>query len=185
MNEIGNVAEVVNAVATTVGSLAVVITAVFGLSQIRQLVKARHLDATVEISREWRNLASERHFVLNELRNVEAMRLKQFSNIPPDIEQKIVKLYGFFESLGVLIDHGIIEKDILFDLIGWSCVRSWEYSKPLLLHWRDERSKHLYENFQLLANMCQRWLEEHDPKWEEMDERLSEHGFTRRRVPGI
>ncbi len=75
--------------------------------------------------------------------------MKQY---PPGTEGsgKVMAVCGFFETLGTLWKHGLLNEELIFDWIAVSAI--WERIKNIPLGWRkDAGNPRLYENFEALA----------------------------------
>ncbi len=63
---------------------------------------------------------------------------------------KVAKVCNYFETLGTLWKHGLLNEDLLFDWLAISMV--WERVKNIPLGLRqDSGNPRLYENFEALA----------------------------------
>jgi hypothetical protein len=72
---------------------------------------------------------------------------------PPGSEGnlKATKVCSFFETLGTLYKHGLLNEDLLFDWMAVSMV--WDRVKGYALGVREQRGNlRLYENFEAMAN---------------------------------
>ena len=65
-----------------------------------------------------------------------------------------ISVCGFFELSGVLIEHGMIEEDLYFDM--FNPTPFWEKAKKTVRGMRNKRP-HIYENFELLNKKRERW----------------------------
>jgi hypothetical protein len=63
---------------------------------------------------------------------------------------------GFFELSGVLIEHGMIEEDLYFDM--FNPTPFWEKAEKTVRGMRNKRP-HIYENFELLNKKRVNWRE--------------------------
>ena len=66
-----------------------------------------------------------------------------------------------FETLGGYVKHGIVSADIVCDLWGDPVIGFWESMAPAIVIMRRSRGDALYENFEMLACLSQRWTERH------------------------
>lgn len=66
---------------------------------------------------------------------------------------------GFFELSGALLKRGIIDRELFFDLFNPSPY--WKRAKRIVQGMRKERP-HMYENFEVLANMRGEWVRSRD-----------------------
>lgn len=74
------------------------------------------------------------------------------------------EIFGWFELVGGLVEHGLVNEDLLFDVI--PPIRMfWEPLKPVIYGERAEmKEPRIGENFELLYERHKRWLESHPPK---------------------
>lgn len=68
---------------------------------------------------------------------------------------------NFFESMGNFVKNGIIDKQIVCDV--WSAIilRSWRALAPILAYYRRDTADMLWENFEYLAVLAQRYIDTH------------------------
>jgi hypothetical protein len=65
-----------------------------------------------------------------------------------------IAICGFFELSGTLINHGLINLDIYFDIFNPSPF--WHKAKPIIDGMREIRP-HIYENFEALNEKRKNW----------------------------
>src|ERR687883_2156341 len=58
-----------------------------------------------------------------------------------------IAVCGFFELSGVLVNHGLIDQNLYFDI--FNPTPFWNKAKPIIEGMRDKRP-HIYENFESL-----------------------------------
>jgi hypothetical protein len=68
---------------------------------------------------------------------------------------------NFFESMGVFVKNGIIDKDIACDVWSGVVLRNWEALAPIVEFLRGRTSEALWENFEYLAVLASQFLVEH------------------------
>jgi hypothetical protein len=77
---------------------------------------------------------------------------------PPGSEGclKANKVLGYFETLGTLYKHGLLNEDLLFDWVAVSMV--WDKIKDIALGMRQETGEpRLHENFEAMARTNAEW----------------------------
>ncbi len=77
----------------------------------------------------------------------------KYSNSPVE-RSHFIAVCGFFELSGVLMNHGLIDPDLYFDIFNPSPF--WHKAKPIVNGMREKRP-HIYENFEILNNKRQNW----------------------------
>ncbi len=71
---------------------------------------------------------------------------------------KAAKICGYFETLGVLYKHGLINEDLLFDWV--AVVPAWDRIKSFPLGVRERSgNSQLYRNFEALAEAQRKWYD--------------------------
>jgi hypothetical protein len=66
-----------------------------------------------------------------------------------------------FETMGGYVKHGIVRAEIVCDLWSPPIIRMWKQLAPAIVIMRRTRGDSLYENFEMLAALCQRWIASH------------------------
>ncbi len=70
-----------------------------------------------------------------------------------------IAVCSFFELSGVLMNHGLIDIDLYFDIFNPSPF--WHKAKPIVEGMREKRP-HIYENFEILNNKRSIWTKKRD-----------------------
>jgi Domain of unknown function (DUF4760) len=74
-----------------------------------------------------------------------------------------VAVCGFFELSGVLVNHGLIDQDLYFDI--FNPTPFWNKVKPIIEGMRNKRSDpYYYENFESLNSKRLSWKKERSIK---------------------
>lgn len=68
----------------------------------------------------------------------------------------VTYILGFFETIAVLITHGLFSEDVFFD-IGWGFGQYWTKVAPVMEGWRNAVSPNLWENIRWLADRSDEW----------------------------
>ncbi len=67
-----------------------------------------------------------------------------------------IAVCGFFELSGVLVNHGLIDQNLYFDI--FNPTPFWNKAKPIIEGMRSKRSdSHYYENFESLNSKRLSW----------------------------
>lgn len=81
------------------------------------------------------------------------------------IRMKIERLWYYFEFLGVLVERGYVNQDIIFDQQGAFIAGIWDKTQHLIIARRQDRLSPQYmENFELLRHRFQIWAGKNKPK---------------------
>ena len=82
---------------------------------------------------------------------------------PGDAEAhgRLRAVLGWYESIGTLYKHGLLNEDLLFD---WLAIdASWDRVKSHALAWRQAMGNvHMYENFEAMAEAQTDWSARRD-----------------------
>ena len=74
-----------------------------------------------------------------------------------------VAVCGFFELSGVLVNHGLVDQDLYFDI--FNPTPFWKKVKPIIEGMRNKRSdSYYYENFESLNSKRLSWKKERSIK---------------------
>jgi Domain of unknown function (DUF4760) len=74
-----------------------------------------------------------------------------------------IGICGFFELSGVLVNHGLIDQDLYFDI--FNPTPFWNKAKPIIEGMRSKRSdSYYYENFESLNSKRLIWKKERSIK---------------------
>jgi hypothetical protein len=83
---------------------------------------------------------------------------------PGSVEwRRFASVYGMYEMYGLLINRGLLNEDLFFDLFGGLNLL-WEKLRPVVKGMREEIDPYLYENFELLCRRAQTWKAAHPPR---------------------
>ncbi|WP_329134933.1 hypothetical protein OG552_20310 [Streptomyces sp. NBC_01476] len=127
-----------NTAALVLSIVAVVVSVVVSL---RQITLARHSNAlpvVIDLFREHRSdhLTTARAFVYREL---PAYDLSQGLDALPEEKQRLVRdLAWFYDNLGALVAHNLVDVEPVSGYLGGSVILIWEKMEPLV---RGERVK--------------------------------------------
>lgn len=116
-------------------TLSVIALAVSAIMTRRQLVLARHnnsLPVLVDLFREHRSsrLAEARQFVYSGLA---ACNLKDgLAGLPPEKRELVRDLAWYYDNLGALVLHEVVDVELVAGYLGGSVVAVWESMRPLI-----------------------------------------------------
>ena len=72
-----------------------------------------------------------------------------------------IAVCGFFELSGVLVDYGLIDQNIYFDM--FNPTPFWDKAKPIVEGMRNKRP-HIYEKFESLSNKRLNWTKKRNSR---------------------
>jgi hypothetical protein len=91
-----------------------------------------------------------------------------------DEYQAIGTVANFFESMGLFVKNGIIDKDIACDFWYFVILRNWRAVAPVIVYARSIVSPNLWTNFEYLASLAARFEAEHPMTYPRGSQRMPE-----------
>lgn len=149
-------ADWVTALATAGTFVVIAASAAAALIQLRHMRGSNQIAALTECRErlESPEFNAARRFVTYELpkRLADPARWREACVAPFDGEyQSIPTVANFFESLGLFVKHGIIDKNIACDAWSGAVLASWNAMLPLTTYLRSQYGAELWNNFEYLA----------------------------------
>jgi hypothetical protein len=154
--------EALTAVVSVASVVVLAAAAIAAVIQIRHLRAGNQLEGFLEVSRELESpeLLTARAFVELEL----ADRLKDgvyreelVSGTFDLMRHPEVRIANFWEKMGALIRHGVLDAPLFFDFFAHRCALRWEQLRPVVELMR-QRDAFLWVDFEHIAGLCQRYL---------------------------
>ncbi len=160
LGDAANVAELVGGI-VVVGGLA------FAIVQLAQLRRQRRELAAIELARSFSNpdFARALQRVLELQPGLTTEKLPQLDD---ETLYAMMLLSLTFESIGVMVHRGIVDIDIVWELMGGVVLTAWERLRPWAIHQRERSGREKFDE----------WME-----W--LDAALVEYEKTHRPDPAI
>jgi len=76
---------------------------------------------------------------------------------------RIERVLRFWELIGALVDHGLLNEDLLFDVFT-SVEQVWQRMEPWLTQARAALGADTWENIEILKERDRHWRQMHRPK---------------------
>jgi len=155
---------------TAIGTLGTFV--VIAASAIAALLQLRHMRGSNQIvaltecretleSPEFREAQSFVSFELPK-RLSDPNEARKIAQLPfVDEYQAIGTVANFFESLGLFVKKGIIDRDIACDAWSYVVLRNWNALAPVTTYVRLMTAPELWENFEYLAMISQQHMATH------------------------
>jgi hypothetical protein len=159
-------AEWVTAIAA-IGTFVVILgSAIAALVQLRHMRGSNQIVALTECREtlESPEFRDAQRFVSYDLpkRLKDPVEARKVAAIPfVDEYQAIATVANFFESMGLFVKSGIIDKDIACDFWAFVILRNWNALAPVVEYVRSEAGPALWENFEYMAVLASRYREKH------------------------
>jgi hypothetical protein len=131
-------------VAIVLAGIALPVSVLAAFAAWRQLRLARHANALpvlVDMFREHRSdrLAEVRRFVYHDLGSHDLSR--GLAALPEDKQATVRELAWFYDNLGALVVHNIVDIELVSGYLGTSVVMAWERLQPLVVVERQVRAQ--------------------------------------------
>lgn len=98
-------------------------------------------------------------------RSLEKMSYEEFkSKYPVDSEGdwNFHLVAGYFEMLGVIVNNGLLNEHLIFDMLG---SLQWSKAEPIIHGVRKDREwPRYFENYEVLAKKYPEWAKKNPPK---------------------
>ena len=129
----------VNVAALLVSVGALLVSGAASYRQLRLAAHANTLPVLVELFREHRSdyLAEARWFVHQELPGRDVS--EGLHSLPPEELKMVRDLAWFYDNLGALVAHGIVDIEPVSGYLGGSVISTWESMAPLVAAHRVRR----------------------------------------------
>lgn len=128
-----------NIAALLVSVVALLVSGAASYSQLRLAKHANTLPVLVELFREHRSdhLAEARRFVHQELPRRDIS--EGLDSLSSEEAKKVRDLAWFYDNLGALVAHGVVDIDPISGYLGGSVISTWESMRPLIVAHRARR----------------------------------------------
>jgi hypothetical protein len=162
--------ELVNTLATFGTFLVIAATAIAAVVQLRHARSSNHIAALNELreTMESADFQAARQFVEGELSKklqdpsfryqIDAPAARTGETRP--LHAKIDSLGNFYESIGILIKTGLIDRDLVLEIWCGNVIRAWERLAPITAIAR-RKSDSVWENFEYLTVLARGWKTAH------------------------
>jgi len=143
------------AIATIVSSVAIVASAAFVVVQLRQAARDRYFAITSHLFEIWQSpeFQEDQLFLLHKL---PARNWDEFvaGGRGERAERALHRVGGFYDRVGNLIRHGLINENDILPTIGGFALAVWQQTEPLILEARRRENSYLFQNFEAVLPTC-------------------------------
>ncbi|MFZ2361603.1 MAG: hypothetical protein WA040_19845 [Anaerolineae bacterium] len=144
--------------ATILGFAVVIYTAVVALGQLKEMTRARHLEAMLQV---YEMIGSEearkhRRFIYTELES-------KPEELTPSERKHVEQVSVTFDRIGKLVESGLIPRDELLESHCEVIIRSWKKLEPYILYHRHIVGGRHAQYFEHLAATAQEYHSRHFP----------------------
>jgi hypothetical protein len=141
-------------VSILIAAASVVVASTFYSFQIRNQVRVRKTDLVMRLYATWDSLEFQQAF--HTVYWADFHDYDSAMRITGGERQVWSFLFCFYDQVGVLLRRGLIEFDLVDDLLGNSTRQMWEKVTPVILEARERWDPRLYENFEFLYDEVSR-----------------------------
>jgi hypothetical protein len=145
-------------IATVLGVVFVISAAMVALRQLKEMTKARHLEAMLQV---YEMIGSEaarknRRFIYTELKSAP----EELTFEERELVEKVIVVY---ERIGKLVESDLVPRDELLEGHCEVILRSWKKLEPYIRHYRKVSSGRHAKHFETLARVAQEYHSKHFP----------------------
>ena len=158
--------ETLNAVVSVATLVVVTTAAVAALVQLRHLRTSNQLAALLEIMNQW-NLPTVQLALRELMRMPEKLTSAEYMAMlrkPGIIDRSSYPEFlalDLWEQIGTFSKSGLIEENILLDIIASQVTNAWEKAQPAVSVLRQRVGPSVFENVEYLAVRAKQWTKRH------------------------
>lgn len=146
-------------ISTILGFAILIWAAIVALNQLKEMTKARHLDAMLQVHEMLASAEARNH------RKYIYIKLKSKPDkLSAEEREHIEQVSVTFDRIGNLVEYGLVPKDILFDSHCEVIIRAWQKLEPYIMHHRQLIGGRHVEHFEKLAAEARDYQSKHFPR---------------------
>ena len=147
--------ETAAAIATIISTVAFIASAIVVILQLRQAARERYFSITAHLFEIWQSPEFQ-HDQLFLLHVLSCGTWKEFCALGRGerAERALHRVGGYYDRVGNLVRHRLIQKDDILPTIGGYAVAVWHRIEPLVKELRLRENAMLFENYELLLPEC-------------------------------
>ena len=147
--------EVAAAIATIISTVAFIASAIVVILQLRQAAHERYFSITAHLFEIWQSPEFQ-HDQLFLLHVLSCTTWKEFCALGRGerAERALHRVGGYYDRVGNLVRHRLIQKEDILPTIGGYAVAVWHRIEPLVKELRLRENAVLFENYELLLPEC-------------------------------
>ena len=137
------------AIATAFMALVILITAIFAIFQLREVVMSRKVSAFISVCQylQKEDARKARDILIKVLG-------KDFKDWSKEEIEAAEKSCSTYDIAGIMVSKKLIEKDLILDEWRNSIIKCWEAAKPMIIEYRKDRGEDFWDDFEKLYEMA-------------------------------
>ena len=142
-------------------------TAVAAIVQLRHLRASNQLSALLEILDQWNQAAFQSAYsqfhqnIAEKLADPAYQKLLRSGSSPDRGSHPELLIFDFWEQVGTYCKHGLIDEDILLDIVSAQVSNAWKRGWPAIKLIREGGGMSACENFEYLAVRAELYSRRH------------------------
>jgi|SRR3990167_6706501 len=151
--------ERLSSIATVLGLIILVPATIVALGQLKEMTKARHLEAMLHVYDMIGSIEARRHkrFIYTELRS-------RPENLTDEEREIVENMIATFDRIGRLVESGLIPKDELLQGHSSIFLKTWGKLEPYINYQRRVIGKRHAQNFEMLVKISREYDRRHYPE---------------------
>lgn len=151
------ISELANVVAACGSAIAVVVTVVFAVRQLRSAQTANHTLVAIELltrDRSSDEFLRAQDFVLNELTARYPPPGVSVSDLPTEARHHVIRLSLYYNGLGQMLAFAAVDPRLLMGTVSYRSRQAWRVLEPYILAERARRGEMYLSHFEHLVHMA-------------------------------
>jgi hypothetical protein len=126
----------------------------------REARRANAFPSAIDLFREYRNseMTNARRIVRSQIPDASATRIE---DLPAWVAQAVISVSHYFDNLGVLVDHDLLEAELAAGFLGDTVTEMWGLLSPII---RSERQLGSFPHYQRYFESLARHMKEIGPQ---------------------
>ncbi len=150
------ISDFTNVVAVCVSAIAVLITALFAIRQLRSAQTANHTLVAIELLTQVRSgddFQAAEDFVINTLAAQYAQPGLSVTDLPLEARRHVTRLALYYNGLGQMLAFAAVDPRLLMSTVSYRSRQAWRALEPYILAERARRGETYLSHFEHLVHM--------------------------------
>lgn len=142
---------IVSAISTGFMALVILITAIFAVFQLKEIVRSRKVAAFTNLSQ-----FLQKEEIREARRILIGISTKDFKSWTRHEVEEAEKVCSTYDVAGIAVSKKLIEKDLVVNEWRDSIIKCWEAAEPMIIEYRKERGMDFWDDFGKLYKMAKK-----------------------------